>query len=895
MKKMYESEEDVPNPKDDGISWITSDLYHNKNKKQHCFESKPLHQYEKKMQIYEQEKRRQSEPIISKISNLAISTPQLKDHEKSGFDLERSTESEKMPYSYAGLMKQSPLFPSSAENSPMLRRRLKNTFEKCFLVKLYIERRDTHLGPFPFEILPKMNVRLLKLKVEKEFGIPTSSQKWILNNSLAVDNDLSLSNYDIVPGSPIILYVDSRCEKPIHVNQSYPCSSPSSPKSKNELMYNNIDSCGTKVLDHSTIRNVTSVNNQDNLNKEFLKRGSKSILNHSKINEEVRQKKVSDSVLQQIKGTHLSSPDCDKTKIEGKFSNKINKEAKLHKRKYTNTKGPFEPVFAKIKEKDTHILKDGVLSKADESNINAEASINSHIPSTNPVLTEMSKPLIPTEKHLVLVGDNNSTVNHSNSERNKILELKKHDQLDMDNVPVASCSSVEKISNLKLKPNLGSILQKVKLKHKSKSLDENYYTTVSNENVKKKVEEETIKYIILTTNATKGSEIDTLSHTGTEECSSKPVDSSQEIKVMKPDVHENYLQVSNENTSNDIVSGSHFNEMQERISEKPNILENFNHDMQSLDVNISGECKVTEISIKNIADKHSSENQTDCSRSAENVDEIPSCDHNEQNLQKENEQLNKKTVENYEYFLKIEDLNLVKNVTSFTCPICFGDFESDQGVVLHECLHTFCLDCLARTVDFAEEVLIKCPYRDDEYSCQSYLQQREIKALVSSEIYERYLQRSIITAESIAEKSFHCKTPDCPGWCMFDDNINVFPCPVCLHYNCLNCRTIHEGLNCRQYQDKLKSEKKLDPDSEKTLQFLDKMIESGKALRCPKCDLILMKKWGCDWLKCAVCLTEICWITKGPRWGPAGQGDTSGGCRCGVNGVKCHPSCTYCH
>ena len=46
------------------------------------------------------------------------------------------------------------------------------------------------------------------------------------------------------------------------------------------------------------------------------------------------------------------------------------------------------------------------------------------------------------------------------------------------------------------------------------------------------------------------------------------------------------------------------------------------------------------------------------------------------------------------------------------------------------------------------------------------------------------------------------------------------------------------------------------------------MIKSGKALRCPKCDLILLKKWGCDWLKCSVCKTEICWITKGPRWGP---------------------------
>ncbi|PRD24233.1 UNVERIFIED_CONTAM: rbck1 [Trichonephila clavipes] len=748
-------------------------------------------------------------------------------------------------------------------------------------------------------ILPFTKHFVAVVKVEKEFGIPTSSQKWILNNSLAVDSDLSLSNYGIVPGSPIILYVDSRCEKPMDVNQSYPCCSDSSPKTKSKLMHNNIDSWGTKILDHSTIRKIASVNNQDNLNKEFVKRdSSKSILNHSKTNEEIRQKKVSNSVLQQIKGTHLSSADCDKTKIEGKFSNKVNKEAKLHKKKYANTKGPFEPVFAKIKEKDTlQVLKDGILSKADETNINAEASKNSHIPSTNPVLNETFKSLIPTEKlgkHLVLEDDNNPTVSHS---KNTILELEKHDQLGMDNVPVASCSRVEKISNLKLKPNLGSILQKLKLKHKSKSLDENYHTIISNENIKNKgVEEETNKEIILTTNATKRSGIVTLSHTVTEECQSKPVDSSQEIRVVKPDVHNNYHLVSNESTSNNITTKeSHFNEMQEKISEKSNIFENFNHDMQSQDVNISDESKITEISIENIADKHFSENQADCSRSAENIVEISNCDRIEPNFQEENEQLSKETVESYEYLLKIEDMNLVKNLTSFTCPICFGDFESDQGVVLHECLHTFCLDCLARTVDFAEEVLIKCPYRDDEYSCQSYLQQREIKALVSSEIYERYLQRSIITAESIAEKSFHCKTPDCPGWCMFEDNINVFHCPVCLHYNCLNCRAMHEGLNCRQYQDKLKSEKKLDPDSEKTLQFLNKMIESGKALRCPKCDLILMKKWGCDWLKCAVCLTEICWITKGPRWGPAGQGDTSGGCRCGVNGVKCHPSCTYCH
>ena len=38
---------------------------------------------------------------------------------------------------------------------------------------------------------------------------------------------------------------------------------------------------------------------------------------------------------------------------------------------------------------------------------------------------------------------------------------------------------------------------------------------------------------------------------------------------------------------------------------------------------------------------------------------------------------------------------------------------------------------------------------------------------------------------------------------------------------------------------------------------------------CPNenCRLIIQKKDGCDWIQCS-CATEICWVTKGPRWGP---------------------------
>lgn len=95
------------------------------------------------------------------------------------------------------------------------------------------------------------------------------------------------------------------------------------------------------------------------------------------------------------------------------------------------------------------------------------------------------------------------------------------------------------------------------------------------------------------------------------------------------------------------------------------------------------------------------------------------------------------------------------------------------------------------------------------------------------------------------------------------------------------------------------------------------MLKNGEAMNCPTCQVfipyfedlqgllnvlfliglqvVMMKKWGCDWLKCSMCKTEICWVTRGPRWGPGGKGDTSAGCRCGVDNVKCHPKCNYCH
>jgi PREDICTED: similar to AGAP009239-PA len=96
-----------------------------------------------------------------------------------------------------------------------------------------------------------------------------------------------------------------------------------------------------------------------------------------------------------------------------------------------------------------------------------------------------------------------------------------------------------------------------------------------------------------------------------------------------------------------------------------------------------------------------------------------------------------------------------------------------------------------------------------------------VKALVSSVLYQLYLHRSMVAAESRTEKSFHCKTVDCLGWCEYDDNVNWFCCPVCGRQNCLTCQAIHENMNCKQFQDQLNSEAEQNEDAKRTKQLLE--------------------------------------------------------------------------
>ncbi|XP_045884531.1 ranBP-type and C3HC4-type zinc finger-containing protein 1-like [Micropterus dolomieu] len=245
---------------------------------------------------------------------------------------------------------------------------------------------------------------------------------------------------------------------------------------------------------------------------------------------------------------------------------------------------------------------------------------------------------------------------------------------------------------------------------------------------------------------------------------------------------------------------------------------------------------------------------------------------------------------NYLYLLATEDQNLILNTTETDCPICFSTLLPEEGVVLRECLHTFCRECLKGTIVNSQDAEVSCPDK-----CESKLLDREIQALLTEEEHQRFLELRLSIAESRSEHSFHCQTPNCRGWCIYEDEVNEFHCELCDETNCILCRAIHNGMNCKDYQDDLRIRAENDQAAQQTKQMLENLLQNGEAMKCPRCDIIVQKKDGCDWICCLMCRTEICWVTKQARWGPNGSGDISGGCKCRVNNQPCHPNCQNCH
>ncbi len=76
-------------------------------------------------------------------------------------------------------------------------------------------------------------------------------------------------------------------------------------------------------------------------------------------------------------------------------------------------------------------------------------------------------------------------------------------------------------------------------------------------------------------------------------------------------------------------------------------------------------------------------------------------------------------------------------------------------------------------INYSEDSTVKCPFGKD-YNCTYHIQDREIRALLTPEEYNKMQMKSLRQSEATMSNTFHCKSPDCIGFCVYEDNLNFF-------------------------------------------------------------------------------------------------------------------------
>lgn len=142
----------------------------------------------------------------------------------------------------------------------------------------------------------------------------------------------------------------------------------------------------------------------------------------------------------------------------------------------------------------------------------------------------------------------------------------------------------------------------------------------------------------------------------------------------------------------------------------------------------------------------------------------------------------------YAALLELEDdSDYVPNYEPFDCPICFVNCDTIQGVRLRNCHHTYCKECIANVIKHSDDAEIKCPFVIENQKCDSLMTDREIRALLSDDHYEKHLEKSLLVAER-SGNTFHCRTPNCKGFCFLEEDDNEFICSMCDAENCFICK-----------------------------------------------------------------------------------------------------------
>lgn len=196
---------------------------------------------------------------------------------------------------------------------------------------------------------------------------------------------------------------------------------------------------------------------------------------------------------------------------------------------------------------------------------------------------------------------------------------------------------------------------------------------------------------------------------------------------------------------------------------------------------------------------------------------------------------------------------LFRNKSSTSCKFCYKSIDSRKGVILRGCSHVLCERCLVDTImeTLKTGVEVRCPMLlvDINRRCETIVQEREIKHLLTVKQYKVYEKKCLEAAEGGFESSIHCLKPKCTGWVVIQGYKDFFKCPVCSSVNCLSCKAIHQGKPCSTYQ----AERKQSDDKDLSVKAKLMALDANRKTRCPKCCGTKLATPRCNFIRCKEC------------------------------------------
>ena len=214
---------------------------------------------------------------------------------------------------------------------------------------------------------------------------------------------------------------------------------------------------------------------------------------------------------------------------------------------------------------------------------------------------------------------------------------------------------------------------------------------------------------------------------------------------------------------------------------------------------------------------------------------------------------------------------VAENPGTVFCEVCYLDKPSLDFIQFSQCGHRFCVSCVTRVFEssiMASTVDLQC------LSCEEPISQSEIRQVVDSEHFEKYLGFSVRKYLSTKRNVCYCKGVNCPFACInsesplsLDPERTRFVCQRegCGTENCNMCfRAWHPGKSCDEFAAEQVAAGRIANES---VGISEELKASMGTKNCPSCNAIIQKAvedGSCNQVVCAVCKTSFCWLCGRP-------------------------------